>query len=83
MRYPKKLGVLMHNWHSGQGDPIYKVGSMIYAGKDVDKEDVEEAIDGLRRIMNRVRDGDDAMDLEDIIWHLENDGVSWWEVGDD
>jgi len=42
-----EIGVRMHNWHSGQGDPIYAVGSLVYAGRKVMKKHLQEAIDNL------------------------------------
>jgi len=65
-----QLGVLMHNWHSGQGDPIYRVGSLIYAYDPVDKEDIEDAISNLESMMGDYS-GEDLEELEYIIGELD------------
>jgi len=44
---PKNLGPILHNWHAGMGDPIYKVGSLAFAGKEVPADLVADAIDNL------------------------------------
>lgn len=44
-----RLGVLLHHWHGGQGDPIYGVGSMWYAGQGAHYSQVEGALRNLRR----------------------------------
>lgn len=41
------IGVRMHNWHSSMSDPVYAVGSQIYAGKKVMKKNLQDAIDNL------------------------------------
>lgn len=42
----KRLGEMMQHWHSGQGDPIYAVGSYYYSGKPYpDPVVVERALD--------------------------------------
>ncbi len=46
----RQLGVTLHHWHWGQGDPIYGVGSLIFAGDPVPCEDVESAVSGLQRL---------------------------------
>jgi len=45
-----QIGVRLHEWHYGQGDPIYAVGSQIYAGKKVPRRGLQEAIDSLESI---------------------------------
>ena len=45
-----QLGVRLHEWHAGQADPIYEVGSLIYAGRKVKRSHLQEAVDGLEYI---------------------------------
>lgn len=45
----KALGVMMHNWHSSQNDPIYGVGSLLVAGRTPEPSAIEEAFDRLDR----------------------------------
>jgi DNA-binding MarR family transcriptional regulator len=66
----KKLGVAMHNWHGGQGDPIYAVGSMIFAGKPVSRSDVEDAIDNLEGLFDDA-DSSGKRELKGIIAALK------------
>lgn len=54
----KQLGVAMHQWHAGMGDPIYAVGSLIYAGHDVEREDAEDAIDSLETLLHTAKGAD-------------------------
>jgi len=66
------LGVQLHNWHWGQNDPIYAVGSQIAAGKKVMKKHLQEAIDELDRIYERDRrhrqlKPSDRRDLEELL----------------
>jgi hypothetical protein len=67
----KDLGVAMHHWHSGQGDPIYGVGSMIFARKPVPKADVEEALSSLESLLRGTTDKDDKRELNGIIKALK------------
>ena len=54
----KQLGVAMHQWHAGMGDPIYAVGSMIFAGRDVERDDAEDAIDSLETLLHTAKGAD-------------------------
>ena len=36
----RSLGLKMHHWHSGMGDPLYAVGSYFVSGKDYPDRDV-------------------------------------------
>lgn len=66
----RQLGATMHQWHSGMGDPIYAVGSMIYAGKHVEREDAEEAIDALGALVHTAK-GTDKKELQGLIRELK------------
>lgn len=69
----RALGAAMHHWHSSQGDPIYGVGSMFYAGKGADEEQVERAITEFERLYrDRARYGwGAATELRKIISALK------------
>jgi len=66
------LGAEMHQWHAGMGDPIYRVGSLIYAGHPVTTEDVEDARDKLEYLWERRESYDDEAveQLADLIDNL-------------
>lgn len=44
----RQLGLLMHNWHASQGDPIYAVGSFYYSGDVYPRKEIVE--DALREV---------------------------------
>lgn len=73
MDFPKKLGVMMHNWHGGMGDPIYRIGSMIYAGKSVDPGELEDAVSALERLERKTKAGADRDELTKIIAVLKGE----------
>jgi sugar phosphate isomerase/epimerase len=60
---PGYLAVQLHHWHSGQGDPIYAVGSS--AGTPVPRDLIEDARDNLQRILEDY-DNEDA-DEEELV----------------
>lgn len=70
IRGTKALGVRLHQWHSGQGDPIYGVGSMFYAGKPASVDAVEDAVSNLRRSRTGVV-GKDRKALDSLIATME------------
>jgi hypothetical protein len=47
---PKRLGLMLQNWHYGQGDPVYAVGSSLFAGKTVSTEVLADALDRIRSL---------------------------------
>lgn len=47
---PKQLGLMLQNWHYGQGDPIYAVGSSLFAGKTVPTETLADALGRIRSL---------------------------------
>lgn len=58
----KALGADMHQWHSSMGDPVYAVGSCLYAGcvSKISKDNVRDAIRNLRS--NHDPDADSVAD---------------------
>lgn len=79
-RFPKQVGVAMHQWHAGMGDPIYRVGSMIYAGKPVDPEELEDAIDSLETLVHSVS-GADKRELKALIKTLKGKSEAEFSEG--
>lgn len=49
------IGADMHLYHSSQGDPIYAVGSLIWAGKPVPAQDALDAAHRLDRLAKKMR----------------------------
>lgn len=56
---PVDLGAALHQWTDGSGpkDPIYGAASMLYAGKTPPPEAIEDALDGLGRMMGQAESG--------------------------
>jgi hypothetical protein len=75
LAFSKAVGAAMHNWHAGQGDIIYAVGSQIYAGHAVSQKDLDKSISALERLVRTSKGNkDDIDDLETLIGTLQNDG---------
>lgn len=72
VQLPGHLGMELHNWHAGMNDPIYKVGSLASAGKPIDKELVQDAIDNLESLRDKV-DGEDYEELVNLIGTLQDE----------
>lgn len=51
------LGAAMHHWHSSQSDPVYAVGSQLYAGQPVDEEKVKGAREKIRSLLRSAKNG--------------------------
>ena len=70
------LGARLHNWHSGMGDPIYRVGSMFAAGQGSPLSDVEAALEALERIHARRKESrlssNDVRSLNAVIADLHD-----------
>lgn len=63
-----QLGADIQLWHIWMGDPLYKIGSLIYEGYEVPVDLVEEARNALERIHRSGRyDLDDEDSLLDLI----------------
>lgn len=52
--------VALHHWHSGQGDPIYMVGSLWYSDRPAPKYLVEGALRWLRSDLSKRKGRRDA-----------------------
>lgn len=65
----KSLGARLHQWHAGQADPIYGVGSLFYADKPADRDDVAKAAKNLRGI--RTEAGDEEPEAVELARELE------------
>jgi hypothetical protein len=59
----------MQQWHSSQNDPIYKVGSLLYAGLPIERDAFLACIGRLRDLCDLLdRDRDDAVhQVEDLL----------------
>lgn len=53
----KQLGEAMHHWHSSASDPIYAIGSHLYAGHPVDEEQVKKAREKIRSLLRSAEAG--------------------------
>lgn len=60
-----EFGLAMQQWHAGQGDPIYAVGSSCFAGtpENLDPDTIEQAQSNLERLSRREKDGAFAAEL--------------------
>jgi hypothetical protein len=64
-RQEKKLALKLMNWHSSGGDPIYAVGSNLFAGKHPSCASLSGAARNLRRdTINRRYSGADLRELK-------------------
>lgn len=65
----KRLGVRLHQWHTSQSDPIYEVGSLLFAGLPIAECHFLECISRLRDLVDLLdRDRDDAVhQVEDLL----------------
>jgi hypothetical protein len=65
----KRLGIRMQQWNSSKVDPIYKVGSLLYAGLPIEKDEILACIGRLRDLVDMLdRDRDDAVHkVEDLL----------------
>lgn len=55
----KDMTEIMSHWTGGEGDPLYRVTSMFYAGKTPDIEDVVSARDIVESLFNKELSGDE------------------------
>jgi hypothetical protein len=67
----KKLGVELHNWHSGQDDPIYQVGSLIFARKPVPNDLVDDAIGSLESLARKSKSRKEKAELKRLVTALK------------
>ena len=71
---PAELGHELHMYHMGMGDPVYKVGSMAYAGKPVPRKLLDDAISNLESISTKVQDPKEKEELDNLINSLQSSG---------
>lgn len=64
------VGDKMHNWHSGMGDVIYRVGSLIYSGHPVSSADVEDAIGRFEDLRETADSYEDVGEIDEILDEL-------------
>jgi hypothetical protein len=53
----REIGLLMLQYHQGQRDPVYAVGSTAYAGKPSWASTVEDALYNIERDLAAVHEG--------------------------
>ena len=64
----RDIGAALHNWHSSSGDPIYATGSLIWAGRPVPIDLLEETISALKVLKrSRYARGADKRELHALI----------------
>jgi len=66
----RELALAMLDWHGGQNDPIYAVGSSWLAGRSVPSNLVEDAISNLVRDLSKAkrdRRRKDAKELTNLV----------------
>lgn len=68
---PAQLGPELHMYHMSMGDPVYKVGSLAYAGKPVPRDLVESAIQSLEKLSGKMQDPSEEQQLEQLIMQLQ------------
>jgi hypothetical protein len=70
----RRIGVMMHNWHGGQGDPIYAVGSYYYSGKKHPSvETTQWALSNVEALLAHRRSAEDREELLEIKAFLEQE----------
>jgi hypothetical protein len=62
----KKLGELLQHWHGSASDPIYGVGSLLFAGKPVDEEQVKKARDRIRALLRSAEQGSHGWGQQEV-----------------
>lgn len=72
----REFGLACQQWHAGQGDPVYAVGSSCFAGlpENLDEDTVSSAQSSLERL-GRAQPDSDAADLARQCGELAN--VLW------
>lgn len=70
------LGAQLQHWHSGQGSPIYTVGSMLYAGRKPWRRLVCDAIEELQEMMMSPRYAEHESELRSLISKLRSHCLS-------
>jgi antirestriction protein len=69
-----EIGTLMHNWHTGQGDPVYMVGSFFIGGDEYpDLDIVSDAIGWLEKDARKTKKRADKAEARRIIGYLQDE----------
>jgi DNA repair protein RadC len=69
----RELGIKMHEWHGGQGDPLYMVGSYYYTEqKYPDREIVERAETEIEKLLRTQTKRGEKKDLRAILGGLRH-----------
>jgi hypothetical protein len=78
----QEIGAKLGNWHNGQGDPVYAVGSLLRAEMMPTPHNVSRAANELRRLRRgptfRKMGDADRKELGDLISALEH----WTSLGE-
>ena len=69
---PAQLGPELHMYHMGMGDPVYKVGSLAYAGKPVPRSLLDSAINQLESTVGKINVPEEKQELESLISQLQS-----------
>jgi len=80
--YPRDLGVDFHKFHRSQQDPIYEVGSLIYAGKPVEQDHFDAAVERLKGLVGRLINDEAEEELGDLLWELDTLEPNYIETPD-
>jgi hypothetical protein len=67
----RELALKILEWHGGQSDPIYAVGSSWLAELEVPKEVIESAILELRRLIDNPKFSEKKAELQDLVNALQ------------
>jgi hypothetical protein len=71
VQVPAQLGPELHQYHMSMGDPIYKVGSMAYAGRPVPPELVQQAADSLSSMVGKMGDPEENEQVQQLADQLQ------------
>jgi hypothetical protein len=67
-----KLGAELQHWNKGEGSPVHKVGSMLFAGRKPWRKDVCDAVEELQAMMMSPSYGEHEQELRSIISRLRS-----------
>lgn len=70
LRLDPDVGVKLHNWHMGQNDPIYMVGSLAYAGKAIPRHLAIDAKDTLEGLLDHYKGKEEEEELFELVDEL-------------
>jgi hypothetical protein len=64
--HDRNLGAALHQWHASSGDPIYATGSLIWAGRPVPRDLLEETVSALESLYRRTTSKNDKRELRTL-----------------